>query len=203
MEYVRFRFDPLGDLGRIQRQQKLINSVIDKVMNFDSMIKIPNIVTSLTEYINTNMNPNEIISLARIMKDVDRERIWVETIQGEPQYIEGISYLVADAQEVKKRVQYLIDNKQRGLNIEVLNGNQIPGIAHRVADKMKELGFNVVNVDNADRFDYQKTVLIIYSKEVRADEYIKQFLDDVEVIRREQPNSEIDMTIIIGKNMVY
>ena len=203
LEYVRFRFDPLGDLGRIQRQQKLINSVIDKVMNFDSMIKIPNIVTSLTEYINTNMNPNEIISLARIMKDVDRERIWVETIQGEPQYIEGISYLVADAQEVKKRVQYLIDNKQRGLNIEVLNGNQIPGIAHRVADKMKELGFNVVNVDNADRFDYQKTVLIIYSKEVRADEYINQFLDDVEVIRREQPNSEIDMTIIIGKNMVY
>ncbi len=203
LQYVRFRFDPLGDLGRIQRQQKLINAVIDKVMNFDSMIKIPNIVTSLAEYINTNMNPNEIISLARLMKDVDREKIWVETIGGEPQYIDGISYLVVDAKEVSNRVQYLVDNKHRGLNIEVLNGNQIPGVAHRVASKMKELGFNVVNIDNADRFDYPKTVLIIYSKEVRADEYINQFLDDVEVIRKEQPNSEVDMTIIIGKNMVY
>ncbi len=203
LEYVRFRFDQLGDLGRIQRQQKLINAVIDKSMNLDSIIKIPNIVTSLTEYISTNMSPNKIVSLARLMKDVDREKIWVETIHGEPQYIDRVSYLVAGAQEVEKRVQYLIDNKQRGLNIEVLNGNQIPGMAQKVASKMKELGFNVVNIDNADRFDYQKTVLIIYSKEVKVDEYITQFFDEVEVFRREKPQSEIDMTIIIGKNMVY
>jgi len=203
LEYVRFRFDPLGDLGRIQRQQKLVNAVIDQVMNFDSIIKIPNIIANLTEYIDTNMNSNEIISLAKIMKDIDRKRLWVETIQGEPQYIDGVSYLVADRQEVEKRVQYLIDNKHRGLSIEVLNGNQIPGVAHRVANKMKELGFNVVNIDNADRFDYQKTVLIIYSKEVRVDEYLNQFFDDLEVVRREQPQSEVDMTIIVGKNMVY
>jgi len=203
LEYVRFRFDPLGDLGRIQRQQKLVNAVIDQFMNFNSIIKIPNIVANLTEYIDTNMNSNEIISLAKIMKDIDRKRLWVETIQGEPQYIDGVSYLVADSHEVEKRVQYLIDNKHRGLNIEVLNGNQVPGVAHRVANKMKELGFNVVNIDNADRFDYQKTVLIIYSKEVKVDEYLNQFFDDLEVVRREQPQSKVDMTIIVGKNMVY
>jgi len=203
LDYVRFRFDPLGDLGRIQRQQKLVNAVINKLMNLDSMIKIPNIVTSLTEYIKTNMSPNEIISLARLMKDIDRDKIWVETIQGEPQYIDRVSYLVVDAQEVEKRVQYLIENKHRGLNIEVLNGNQIPGMAHHVASKLNELGFNVVNVDNADRFDYQKTILIIYSKEIKLDAYIKQYFGEVEVIRRERPENEMDMTIIIGKNMLY
>jgi LCP family protein required for cell wall assembly len=203
LDYARFRFDPLGDLGRIQRQQKLINAVIDKVMNFDIMVKLPNIISSLTEYIKTNMNPNEIISLARILKDIDRDKIWVETIKGEPQYIDRVSYLVVEQEQVEKRVKYLIDNKQRGLNVEVLNGARIPGIARSVASKMTELGFNIVNVDNADSFDYQKTVLIIYSKEITIDEYVKQYLGDIDIIRKEQPQSEVDMTIIIGKNMLY
>ena len=203
LDYARFRFDPLGDLGRIQRQQKLINAVINKVMNFDIMVKLPNIISSLTEYIKTNMNPNEIISLARILKDIDRDKIWVETIKGEPQYIDRVSYLVVEQEQVEKRVKYLIDNKQRGLNVEVLNGARIPGIARSVASKMTELGFNIVNVDNADSFDYQKTVLIIYSKEIAIDEYVKQYLGDIDIIRKEQPQSEVDMTIIIGKNMLY
>jgi len=203
LDYARFRFDPLGDLGRIQRQQKLINAVINKVMNFDIMVKLPNIISSLTEYIKTNMNPNEIISLARILKDIDRDKIWVETIKGEPQYIDRVSYLVVEQEQVEKRVKYLIENKQRGLNVEVLNGARIPGIARSVASKMTELGFNIVNVDNADSFDYQKTVLIIYSKEITIDEYVKQYLGDIDIIRKEQPQSEVDMTIIIGKNMLY
>jgi LCP family protein required for cell wall assembly len=111
LEYVRFRSDPLGDLGRIQRQQKLINAVIDKVLNIDNLAKIPNIVSSLPDYINTNMNSSEIISLARLMKDIDREKICIETIKGEPQYIGGVSYLVVDAQEVKNRVNFFIFNR--------------------------------------------------------------------------------------------
>ncbi|MBP8718280.1 MAG: LCP family protein [Candidatus Atribacteria bacterium] len=203
LEYVRFRSDSLGDLGRIQRQQKLINAVIDKILNVDNLTKIPNIVSSLPDYINTNMGSSDIISLARLMKDIDREKIWIETIKGEPQYIGGVSYLVVDTQEVKDRVNYLIENKYKGLNIEVLNGNQMPGIAHRVANKMKELGFNVVNIDNADHFDYQKTVITIYRKDIKPDNYLREIFGDIEIIRKEQPNKEIDMTIIVGKNMVY
>jgi len=203
LEYVRFRSDAMGDLGRIQRQQKLISAVIDKILNFENMAKLPSIINSLTEYIKTNINPNEIIALAKLMKDVDRSKIWVETIQGDPQYIGGISYLVVDDLYIKKHVQNLIENKYRGLNVEVLNGNRIPGIAHRVANKMKELGFNVVNIDNADHFDYQKTILIVYSKKERLEEYLTQILHDIDIIHKSQPNNGIDMTVIVGKNMVY
>ncbi len=203
LEYVRFRSDAMGDLGRIQRQQKLINAVIDKVLNIDSMAKIPSILSNLSDYVKTNMSPNELVSLARLMKDVDRAKIWTETIKGEPQYIGGISYLIPDEQDIKIHVRHLIENRFRGMNVEVLNGNRVPGIAHKVANKMNELGFNVVNIDNADHFDYQKTVLIVYSKNDRLEEYIKQYLNDIEIIRKIQPNNGIDMTIIIGKNMIY
>ncbi|MDD4363486.1 MAG: LytR C-terminal domain-containing protein [Atribacterota bacterium] len=137
------------------------------------------------------------------MKDIDKNKIWIETIQGEPRYINGISYLVNDEEEVRKKVSFLIENSYKGLTIEVLNGNQMPGVAHRVANKMEQLGFKVINVDNADNFNYQKTVLIINKKNIQADKYINEFFDDLEVIRRDQPQSEADMTIIIGKNMIY
>ena len=203
LEYVRFRSDALGDLGRIQRQQKLINAVIDKVLNMESFAKIPTLINNLTDYINTNMHPNDIVTLARIMKNVDRSKIWVETIHGEPQYIDGISYLVPDVQEVKSRIQNLLNNKYRGLKVEVLNGSQIPGMANQVAQQLKKLGFDVANVDNADNFDYQKTVLIVYAKNVRLEEYITQAIGDVEIVRKEQPHNGIDMTIIVGKNIAY
>ena len=112
-------------------------------------------------------------------------------------------YLIPDEQDIKIHVRHLIENRFRGMNVEVLNGNRVPGIAHKVANKMNELGFNVVNIDNADHFDYQKTVLIVYSKNDRLEEYIKQYLNDIEIIRKIQPNNGIDMTIIIGKNMIY
>jgi len=203
LEYVRFRSDALGDLGRIQRQQKLINAVIDKVLNMESFAKIPTLINNLTDYINTNMHPNDIVTLARIMKNVDRSKIWVETIHGEPQYIDGISYLVPDVQEVKSRIQNLLNNKYRGLKVEVLNGSQIPGMANQVAQQLKKLGFDVANVDNADNFDYQKTVLIVYAKNVKLEEYITQAIGDVEIVRKEQPHNGIDMTIIVGKNIAY
>lgn len=203
LEYVRFRSDAMGDLGRIGRQQKLVNAVIEKLLNLDSITKIPALVNSVTDYIKTNISTNEIVALAKLMKDIDRTKIWVETIKGEPQYINGVSYLIVNEQESKKQVKNLIENKFRGLNIEVLNGNRMPGIAHKVANSMKELGFNVVNVDNADNFDYQKTVLILYSKDEKLVDYVRQFLKDVEIVRKVQPGNDIDMTIIVGKDVIY
>lgn len=203
LEYVRFRSDALGDLGRIQRQQKLINAIIEKILNIENMTKIPALINSITDYINTNINPNDIITLAKIMKDVDRSKIWVETIQGEPQYINGVSYLVPDATEVKNRIDNLLNNNFRGLKIEILNGSPIPGIANRIAQKLKEHGFNVINIDNADNFDYQKTVLIFYRKDGRLEESIAQIFKDVDIIHMGQPHGEIDMTIIAGKNLAY
>ncbi len=203
LEYVRFRSDALGDLGRIQRQQKLISAVIDKVLNIDRVTMIPSIISNLNEFVKTNINPNELIYLAKLMKDVDRSKIWTETIKGEPQYIGGVSYLIPDVEDIKSHVRHLIENKYRGLNVEVLNGNRVPGIAHKVANKMNELGFNVVNIDNADHFDYNKTVLVIYSKNDKLEEYLKQYMQDIEIVRKFQPNNEIDMTIIVGKNMIY
>jgi len=46
-----------------------------------------------------------------------------------------------------------------GLNIEVLNGSGIGGAASQVADILRNKGASILNVRNADSFDYKKTFI--------------------------------------------
>lgn len=49
------------------------------------------------------------------------------------------------------------------LSIEVLNGSGVAGTAGKARDLLKDLGYNVTSVGNADNFDYEKTVIEVKS----------------------------------------
>jgi len=156
LQYIRFRHDKLGDLGRIKRQQKLALAVIKKMMNFDSITKIPQISEGMEGYIETNIRLQDTIALANLFKGMNQEKFKVETVYGEPVYIEGISYLEPDVEEVRERVKSLMYSKNSGMKVEVLNGNAMTGIAHKIAKDLELQGFEIVNLGNADNFDYRK-----------------------------------------------
>ncbi len=47
--------------------------------------------------------------------------------------------------------------------IRVENGTQINGLAARTSDRLTAQGFNVVEIDSADRFDYAQSQIISYT----------------------------------------
>ncbi len=48
----------------------------------------------------------------------------------------------------------------RRIKVEVLNGSGEPGAARAIGDRLMALGYDVVAVDNADRFDHRVTHVI-------------------------------------------
>jgi len=202
LQYIRFRHDKLGDLGRIKRQQKLALAVIKKMMNFDSITKIPQISEGMKGYIETNIKVQDAIALANLFKGINKEKFKVETVQSKPVYIEGISYLEPDVEEVRQRVKSLIYSKNSGMKVEVLNGNAMTGIAHKIAKDLELQGFEIVNLGNADNFNYEKTKIIVYSKEVNLDNEFKKLFKDFEIVKEYQTNANLDLVIILGKDMV-
>jgi|GEM_PF-5949975 len=46
------------------------------------------------------------------------------------------------------------------ITVEVLNGSGAQGVAARFAEKLKQLGYQIVYVGNADRFDYDRSRII-------------------------------------------
>lgn len=201
LQYIRFRYDKLGDLGRIKRQQKLALAVIKKMINFDSMIKIPQISEGMKDYIETNIEARDTVALANLFRGVNQEKFRIETVQGEPVYIKGISYLEPNVEEVQQRVKSLIYGKNSGMKVEVLNGNAMTGIAHKIANDLELQGFEIVNLGNADNFNYEKTKIIIYSKEVNLNNEFKKLFNDFEIVKEYQTNTNLDLIIILGKDM--
>ena len=202
LQYIRFRYDKLGDLGRIKRQQKLALAVIKKMINFDSITKIPQISEGMKGYIETNIEARYTVALANLFRGVNQEKFRIETVQSKPVYIEGISYLEPNVEEVQQRVKSLIYSKNSGMKVEVLNGNSMMGIAHKIAQDLELQGFEIVNVGNADNFNYQQTKIIVYSKEVNLGNQFKELFKDFEIVKEYQDQTNLDLVIILGKDMI-
>ncbi len=48
----------------------------------------------------------------------------------------------------------------RDIKVEVLNGCGVNGLARTVANRLRTTGFDVMTLDNADRFDYPESIVI-------------------------------------------
>lgn len=201
LEYIRFRQDKLGDLGRIKRQQKLAIALVNKIMKYNSVLKIPQLLEEVKDCINTNIELQDVITLANLFSGVSQEKFKFETIQCTPVYIEGISYLEPNVEEVRQRINSLLYSQNSGIKVEVLNGNGISGVAHRIAKELELQGFEIVNIGNADNFNYEKTKIVVYSKKVNLDNEFKRLFKDFEIVKDYQTNTDLDLVIILGRDM--
>ena len=55
---------------------------------------------------------------------------------------------------------------------------------------------------NADNFDYEKTKIIVCSKEVNLDNEFKKLFNDFEIVKEYRTQTNLDLIIILGKDMI-
>lgn len=124
MQYVRFRHDPLGDLGRIQRQQKFLKALAAKMFQWQEIDKLPELTRQIMEQIETDMTTREVLHLARFGKELPPERIFMGVLPGQPQNIDGLSYYIPD----ETRVTHALDELEQSAQYQTTTegGNQTP-----------------------------------------------------------------------------
>jgi len=124
MQYVRFRHDPLGDLGRIQRQQKFLKALAAKMFQWQEVDRLPELTRQIMEQLETDMTTREVLHLARFGKDLPPERIFTAVLPGQPQNIDGVSYYIPDETRVTHALDELEQNALSQTNSE--GGSQTP-----------------------------------------------------------------------------
>jgi polyisoprenyl-teichoic acid--peptidoglycan teichoic acid transferase len=65
--YARYRGTPRGDLDRIERQQQLVAALRSKALGWNTVIKLPKIMGVMNENVETNLSPQEALSLGRVL----------------------------------------------------------------------------------------------------------------------------------------
>ena len=90
--------------------------------------------------------------------------------------------------------------EQRVIRVQVLNGTGESGIAARVASWLREGGFQVVEVRNADRSDYFATLVVSRRPELEAAQAVARYLGGPPVIRQAWTSDLAEVTVVLGSD---
>ncbi|WP_261753384.1 LCP family glycopolymer transferase [Tenuibacillus multivorans] len=110
--YTRIRKeDPRGDLGRNDRQQKVIDAFIDKAVSVESFTKVNPILDAAGENAQTNV---EMETLRRLFFDYrgTRNNQTKEMIEGSGRMMGGVWYYVVSNEEIYRLRNVLSDHMQ-------------------------------------------------------------------------------------------
>jgi LCP family protein required for cell wall assembly len=200
LSYVRFRHDALGDLGRIQRQQKFLKAALDKILDVKTLFKVPELVKDFSQNVKTNLGLSKMLKLASFIPNFSLEEIEMAMLPGEPKYIDGVSYWLPHKEETRVLVNTLIRDKSylnhKELQLVILNGNGQQGVANDFADLLEQQGYSIKRIGNADRFDYSQTTIVAPQNQLANLEDLSNYLKSQLVV-----GEEAEIKIIIGQDI--
>jgi hypothetical protein len=86
------------------------------------------------------------------------------------------------------------------IRVQVLNGSGEVGIGARVATYLREGGFHVVEVNNADRSDYFATLVVARRTDRNGADAVARYLGSPPVIRQAWGSDIADVTVVLGSD---
>jgi len=108
LQYVRFRHDALGDISRMQRQQKFLRAIARKSLMPGQFSKLPRVINEIMANVNTNMTGKDMLALARLAREVQPEELEMTTLPGHCESMRGISYYIADEEAAARTVDEML-----------------------------------------------------------------------------------------------
>jgi hypothetical protein len=84
--------------------------------------------------------------------------------------------------------------------IQILNGCGSGGAAHLMADYLRKNNFDVKNIDNADSWNFQETLVISRTHDTIIAHQIAVVLSTDNTILIRNPENTYDVTVIVGND---
>lgn len=82
MNFLRYRSDEMGDIGRINRQQIFFNAALKKVAEKETFFKMPELINKANEVFLTDMNFQELFSYGLFFKSLPRSKMQTYVVPG-------------------------------------------------------------------------------------------------------------------------
>jgi LCP family protein required for cell wall assembly len=228
LAYARMRYTEGGDFDRSSRQMEVIMALRDQILQFNQMpmliSKSPKLYRELASGIRTNLTLDQVIQLALLAAQVDRESI-KQGIIGPPKQVEfatnpedGQAILIP----VPDQIRILRDEvfatggpvgpaavasdpgelmKAENARVVIMNGTTTAGLASKTSEMLRGDGMNIIGENNADQ-SYGSTTIYDYTGKPYTINYLieRLNLEASRVVNRFDPNAAVDIEIILGED---
>jgi LCP family protein required for cell wall assembly len=209
LEYARSRHG-MNDFARAGRQQKVILSVRNRVLQLDMLSRAPELLGIAQNSLSTDLSPVEMLELAKLVSGIDRDKI--DNLVIDTNYVrpfvgdDGADLLDPNIPAIKRAIasaQKSAAHPELRAKVEVLNGSGRAGLGQRAADYLTAQGFNVVRIAAAERSDYGSSVVQVLTDQ---DNGAAQALVDMlnispaAISTQLTPDATADVRIVVGQD---
>ena len=210
VQFLRFRYDRYGDIGRVQRQQSLIRAVVEQTLKPQTLLQLPKVLSVIQSHVDTNLTVEELLALAGLASRTERSNVQMLMLPGRfsGNGRDGVSYwLPSDNAIEKMTVQYLghgyqdyNDGLSRPLRIAIQDSINDPDAVQAAVSFLRDAGYRNVYVAS-DWSEPLKTTRLIAQKGdgISADE-LRIALGIGEVLVESTGNLSSDITIQLGRD---
>jgi LCP family protein required for cell wall assembly len=224
IRFVRSRHFASGDFERIRNQQRFLAAAIDKVTSVSTLLN-PSRITKLARVAGDNLETdqhttiNGLRKLAQDLRSFDPEHYeaYITPNLG-PATVDGAAVVLPDRQAMNILFDAVAKNESPAsaddvpdiepstIRVGVYNGTFETGAAAKAAAKLERATttsggpVNVVDVANADRLRYRRTV-IRYEPEARAMAQLVGAAIPGAELARAKTDDDVDVEVIVGRRL--
>ena len=203
---------PLKD---IKMQKKVMDAIIDRIAGEDEESLTGNL-NQVRDLIDSDLSLEELLKLVSTFAGIPPEKNMAYTLEASSTELEGegIVYLpdvagLSDLFSKEEAVREEVVEAERTVDVVILNGVGTPGIAAELSDTLGEQvfesgkkKFSILEVGNADNFNYASTQIIVYSSGesavMNSANELKEILGAGDITTGEDEIASSDIVIILG-----
>lgn len=207
-DFLRFRHDELGDIGRVQRQQAFVQAVLKKYLTPGNLIQTPRLIAVAKENLETNLTSEELLKLVTLGKDLDKDRVQLTMVPGSAQTVDGVSYWIADERSTRRVVDSFLTAQTvseakapRFYKVAIRDGVGDRGGARSLRAVVAQAGYGGVEMDGlAAQLDQPETQIIAQTADLAGAQALANALGVGKVVVAATGNIYADYTVVVGRD---
>ena len=213
LQFLRFRYDEFGDIGRVQRQQMMMRAVVEQALNPATIARLPKILGVIQSHVDTNLAVEELVALVGYASNLDRSKVQMLMLPGEfsnpNEY--ALSYWLPHYNTIDEMVEQYFELGDTQLadagnpayvRIAIQDSTEDDLAVQTLIDTLYDSGYRNVFIDrNFDRALTESRVVAQRGDRASAD-LIRRVMDVGEVRVESTGNLDSDITIQLGADWV-
>lgn len=211
LQFLRFRYDSQGDIGRIQRQQMFMRALAEQALNPATIARLPKILSVIQENVDTNLSVEELLALVGYGAQINRSNVQMLMLPGNfsrPQDF-AASYWLPSYNDIDGMVdQYFGFGTQRvattsdpsRVRVAIQDSTNDPVAVQALTRALRESGYSNVFVDKTLHEPLPISRIVAQRGDGATAEMVHRFLGIGEVRVESTGALDSDITIQLGQD---
>ncbi len=213
LQFLRFRYDSQGDIGRIQRQQTFMRAVAEQTLNPATIARLPKILSVVQSNVDTNLSVEELLALVGYATQVNRSNVQMLMLPGDfsnPQDF-SLSYWLPDYSAIDGLVdqyfgfgtqQVAINTDPSQVRVAIQDSTDNPVAVQALVKALGDSGYTNIYMDQDLNEPLPISRIVAQRGDMATAEMVQRFLGIGEARVESTGALNSDITIQLGQDWV-